>query len=480
MSDKATSKRKSASFLFSIRTKLLATLVVFVAILMLSVIGFINSIVGETVLEKEIDKGLAVARGVAAASDDPLLTGDDLALFTVIKSVTESKGVPYGHIVRDNLVVAHSEIKSSGKEYKQSAEARLFKQGKDYSINHLIDPEYGSVYDISVPVTSARLKEGFATVHIGISRAVVDEAVFRINRVIKYIALGGFALAALGAVFVTAIIVKPVHVLADSARKLGAGDLDHRIKVTRRDEFGDLMQAFNEMGEGLKQKQFIQESFGRYVAPDLVDKILNEREMWFKGRSVEVSVLFADIRGFTSMSEKMSPEAVINLLNEYFGLMTEIILKNNGYIDKFIGDAIMVVFGSPVETTDHAICAVKTACEMQEKLFDYNKRHAEGSQVRVGIGVNSGKVVAGNLGSIQKMEYAVIGDNVNIASRLCSMAKADEIIVAKSTYDSVKDAGFKSDSLTPLSVTLKGKSTPIETYIITARRTTKDRSSQAG
>ncbi|MBI5562785.1 MAG: HAMP domain-containing protein [Deltaproteobacteria bacterium] len=460
---------KKFGLLYSIRTKFMAMIIIFVAVLMLTVIGLINRTVGEIVLDQGLEKGLAVARGVAAASDDPLLTDDDLALFTVIKGVIENKGVAYGMVIgKDNFIKAHSDVSESGRKYIDLPESNAFKEGNGYKIKFYKDPKLGYIYDIAVPVTSARVREGMGFVHIGISQHIIDEAVERVNRYIKYLTIAGLVLGGLGAVLITNIIVRPVQSLVKSARELGAGNLDYRINVDRRDELGSLMLAFNDMAEGLKQKEVIRESFGRYVASEVLDMILTNKETWFKGRKITVTILFADIRGFTSFSERTDPETLINVLNEYFTLMTEVIQKHRGYVDKFIGDCIMVVFGSPVHFDDHAIHAAKAACEMQEKLRGFNRSRPAQSQIAIGIGVNTGEVVAGNLGSFQKMEYAVIGDNVNVASRLCSAAKKGEAIISKSCYEEIKGNEFKTEELAP--ITVKGKAEPLNIYSLLARR----------
>lgn len=462
-------KSNKTPFIYSIRTKFMAIILIFVAVLMITVIGLINKTVGETVLEQGLEKGIAVARSVATASDDPLLTNDDLTLFTVIKGVTESKGILYGMIVgNDNVVKAHSDVNTSGQAYREPAGSSVVKEGRGYSIKYFHDGKLGYVYDISVPVTSARLTEGIGFVHIGISRSVFDEAVQRIKRYIEYLTIIGLIIGGVGAILITSIIVKPVDVLSKSAQAIGQGDFDYRINVNRKDELGHLMNSFNEMAEGLKQKQFIKESFGRYVAPEVVDMILNNKETWFKGKKREVTILFADIRGFTSLSERKDPEALINMLNEYFTVMTTVIQKNQGYIDKFIGDAIMAVFGSPVHSPDHPLQAARAACEMQEKLRAFNAERPESEHIAIGIGINTGEVVAGNLGSIQKMEYAVIGDEVNIASRLCSAAQGKEIIISRSTYEKIEPFGFGCKALEPIMV--KGKSEQIEIYSLFPRR----------
>lgn len=458
-----------SGMLYSIRTKFLVIILVFTTALMLTVSGLINKTVGEVVLNQGLDKGLAVAKGVAAASNDPLLTDDDLTLFILVDGVTEDKGILYSVIVDSgNIVRAANNKNLVDKHYNAQPDSNIFREGKEHRIWFYNDPEAGYVYDISVPIASLHTTESFGSVHVGISQHVIDETVDSVNRYIRYLTIAGLIIGGLGAFLITGVIVGPVQLLVKSARELGQGNLDHRITVNRRDELGTLMTAFNDMAEGIKQKEVIRESFGAYVAHEVLDMILTNKETWFKGKKVEVTVLFADIRGFTSYSERKDPEALISYLNEYFTLMTEIIQKHNGYIDKFIGDAIMVVFGSPVPYQDHALKAMGAACEMQEKLIKFNLARPEADHIHIGIGINSGEVVAGNLGSSQKMEYAVIGDNVNTASRLCSEAKKDEVIISKSVYDHIKESQFECRPLPP--VTVKGKIKPIEIFSLIPRR----------
>ncbi len=192
-----------------------------------------------------------------------------------------------------------------------------------------------------------------------------------------------------------------------------------------------------------KEKRKIKNIFSKYVSKGVVDELLKNQEVKLGGEKRVVSVLFSDIRGFTSMSEKIKPEEVVSILNEYLSEMTDIIFTNKGTLDKFIGDAVMAVFGSPIFLKDHAQRAVKTAVLMIKKLDELNEKwEKQGKKtLKIGIGINSGEVIAGNMGSLKRMEYTVIGDNVNLASRLESMNKelGTEILISENTYKEVKD-----------------------------------------
>lgn len=216
--------------------------------------------------------------------------------------------------------------------------------------------------------------------------------------------------------------------------------------------------------EDLSNLDKLKSTFKKYVSKQIVDQLLENDDMLnLGGQEQEATILFSDIRGFTSMSETMPPNEVVETLNEYFNLMIEIIFKYNGTLDKIIGDALMVIYGAPNSTDKDTENAVFTAIEMQEKLIEFNQQRIIHSKlpITIGIGINRGKVISGNIGSRQQMNFTVIGDSVNLASRLCSAAKADEIIVSDTVWKQVKhNKLFKGRKLNPIKV--KGKAKPIE------------------
>jgi PAS domain S-box-containing protein len=216
--------------------------------------------------------------------------------------------------------------------------------------------------------------------------------------------------------------------------------------------------------EDLSNIDKLKSTFKKYVSKQIVDQLLENEEMLnLGGQEQEATILFSDIRGFTSMSETMAPNEVVETLNDYFNLMIEIIFKYNGTLDKIIGDALMVIYGAPNATEQDTKNAVLTAIEMQEKLIQFNQDRIINLKqpIKIGIGINRGKVISGNIGSKQQMNFTVIGDSVNLASRLCSVAASDEIIVSDAVWKKVKDLKtFKSKKLNPVKV--KGKVKPIE------------------
>jgi len=191
-----------------------------------------------------------------------------------------------------------------------------------------------------------------------------------------------------------------------------------------------------------KQKNYITKQFGRYISPDLVKEITRSgQEIQLGGINKELSVLFLDIRGFTTLSEKLKPEEVVDFLNTMFNLITEKALENGGTIDKFIGDAAMILFNAPLDVEHHEYCAVKTAYDIQQGMENVRQQVFEkyGVTISVGIGINTGEVVVGNIGSYLRVDYTAIGDNVNIAARIESNTVAHQILVSETTYERTRE-----------------------------------------
>ena len=219
--------------------------------------------------------------------------------------------------------------------------------------------------------------------------------------------------------------------------------------------------------EDLSDINKVKSTFKKYVSENIVDELLlNEDSLELGGVEQEVCVLFSDIRGFTSMSERMEPSKVVKLLNSFFDKMIDVVFKYNGTLDKIIGDELMVLYGAPLKKADDILNAVKTAKEMFTTLDEFNVKMLEEGypKLNIGIGINYGKVICGNIGSEQQMNYTVIGDTVNLASRLCSAAKPGEIIISDSVYKNLDDTiGFSLNE----KLSLKGKKQPVKNWKFT-------------
>jgi len=266
------------------------------------------------------------------------------------------------------------------------------------------------------------------------------------------------------AFFVSRNITKPLDSLIAATRKVDKGDLDVHVQVDTKDELGVLADSFNDMVKDLKEKERVKGLFGRYLPKAVQDEVMaHQGELQLGGEEKEVAILFSDIRGFTSISERMSPPELVAMLNDYYTRMIDVLFDNGGTLDKTIGDAIMAVFGAPVNDPEAAAKAVRTGLQMQEALKGFNaERRAKNLEpFEIGIGINTGVVVAGNLGSNKQFSYTVIGEEVNLASRMCSVAKKGQVIITEATYRKVKWQ-FEFNRLEP--VTVKNVSQPVQIY----------------
>jgi adenylate cyclase len=215
--------------------------------------------------------------------------------------------------------------------------------------------------------------------------------------------------------------------------------------------------------EQIQREAMVRSNFERYFAPNVAAEIAAQQgAIKLGGDKRPVTILFSDIRGFTTMSEHMSPDAIAGLLSDYFTEMVDIIFSHGGTLDKFIGDAIMALWGAPIPHADDPDRAVQAAIQMQQAIKQLNQKFKEAGrpQISVGIGINYGETFAGNIGSHLRLEYTVIGDAVNVASRLCSNAKGDEILISDPLYQVLKNKP-PVDARDPLSVKNRAQAVPV-------------------
>ena len=266
-------------------------------------------------------------------------------------------------------------------------------------------------------------------------------------------------------------VSQPVQQLAAHTRHVATGDYTRRIDLDREDELGQLATAFNQMTAGLAERDRVRDLLGKVVSPEIATQLL-QSDLKLGGEEREVTILFCDLRDFTSMGEKMPPADLLALLNRYLDRMSIIIERHGGVIDKYIGDAIMALFGAPISDVQSASKAIAAARDMAQALDTLNRELvAEGKPaLAFGIGINTARVVAGNMGSKTRLNYTVIGDGVNLASRLETLTKdpayATPIIVSEATLRAMKNpppARALGD------VKVKGKSEAVKIFALSAK-----------
>src|SRR3989449_10726274 len=292
----------------------------------------------------------------------------------------------------------------------------------------------------------------------------VDEYLSRLAAVRNTI-LGASLAGALGALGLGLLaarrVTRPISALTGGVARVAAGDLSRSLPVSSHDEVGQLTRAFNEMVEGLRQRDFIPDTFGRYVSPEVVKTLLESPEgLRLGGEKRDVTILMSDLRGYTRFAEQGDPEEVMGVLNEYLARMADIIIEYGGTINEFIGDAVFAVFGAPLPHPDHAERAAASALAMQRAMVDINRRYVERGRPRfeMGIGVNSGEAVVGNIGSEQRAKYAVVGSAVNLAARVEGCTVGGQIFVTAATLDRIRAL---ADVAEPVRVELKGIAEPV-------------------
>jgi adenylate cyclase len=278
-------------------------------------------------------------------------------------------------------------------------------------------------------------------------------------------ALGIGVLGAIGVAFTISFelsallsrsLLEPLQDLREGTERVSAGDLRVRVPVLGTDETGRLAESFNQMVAGLEERERLREAFGAFVDPQLAERVLEEGTV-LEGEEVEVTVLFVDIREFTAFAERASASEVVTELNAFYELVVPVLVRHGGHANKFIGDGLLGVFGTPDQLVDHADRAVAAALEMTEVV-----RRAYGGRLRIGIGVNSGPVVAGTIGGGGRVEFTVIGDTVNTAARVEAITREtdDAVLVTDATCALLRNehGGFAERG----TVTLRGRSEPVK------------------
>ena len=266
------------------------------------------------------------------------------------------------------------------------------------------------------------------------------------------------------------LILNPLKNLTDASKRIQSGDYKTRVGIVTADELGVLADSFNDMADSLAEKDFMRDTFGKVVDPEVRDYLMSGagRESLgnaLGGETRDVTVLFCDIRSFTALSEKMEASKVVYLLNRYFTALGKCITAHHGIINKYIGDAIMAIFGAPVASQNSTKDAFEAAVDMRRALEEVNKSfEAEGlPQLKFGIGIHTGPVFAGTIGAESRMEYTVIGDTVNTASRLESLCKnyTSDLLLSEAAAEKIRkevELKFVADA------EIRGKTEPMKVY----------------
>ena len=365
------------------------------------------------------------------------------------------KGVFTVDFSLDRLATAFKDLKVSprGRVFVATSQGALLvgREGSGASRREVIDAELAAAAMRQTPVSDAMFEfehqgETYLArsvpISVGDLQWVVEvvvpatdytEHVDAEARVALALGVVALLLAVAGGVVLARWIARPLQELARHARRIRHGDLDVTVVPRSRDEIGVLARAMGDMVQALRDRDFIRETFGRYVSPELAEQCLRDRDALQLGGEVrDVAMLMSDLRGFSELSERLGAAAMIGLLNEYLAKMTPVIIHHGGTINEFIGDGIFVLFGAPFSRSDDADRAVRCALAMQDALKEFNadSRQRGLPELSMGIGLHLGSVVAGNIGSTARVKYGVVGPAVNLVARIQALTLGGEVLLS--------------------------------------------------
>jgi adenylate cyclase len=392
-------------------------------------------------------QGDILANLVALNAEDPMIARDDLYLARLVTDASKNEGVSYTFIVdNDHMILAHDDMAWIG-----------------LSADSIIYP--ANTYHVTRPIVLAGKKQ-IGEVHIGLDIERMIKTTKNMQIILIVISIMGLLLGTFGAMLLSRYLTNPIHELVNGFKAVAHGDLRQVLRKKTDDEIGDLMSAFNQMTRSLMEKEQIKDAFRRYVSRQVAEEIFKNPDQYIdtlRGMRRKVTVLFADIRGFTPLTERLSAEDVVTLLNEVLTDMTRVIFKFEGTVDKFIGDSIMAVFGAPIAHEDDTDRSIHAAVEIQRavKKISEQRRKESREMINVGIGINTGEVVVGNIGAKVRLDYTVIGGAVNIANRLQEVASGGEIVISESVFKETTAPYKFSESML---IKVKGKEEPVKIY----------------
>lgn len=409
---------------------------------------------GDVVLEGEDPAGLAdMALRVLEGEADEIRSYRvlDGALFSVRSRMLEIGGRPVGTLSL-GLPVPDAEIARIGElagvevclvvDGACVAGTPLAREGLASTLVTLEgrrEPLEATALDRAWSVQAHPLVDGDPEQGWRVTAVPLDPVLAPFRRITQALLFGGGLALALGALVGMALsqgLTRPVRALVEATGRIGRGDYATEVFVTTRDELGTLATAFNDMTRGLLLKDRMHSILNKVVSRDVAEELLTG-SLELGGENREVTVLFADMRGFSTLTEGMEPQRVIALLNECMQLLSDAVDAEGGVVDKYVGDELMAVFGAPVAQADHARRALRSALLMQAAVIGLNTKRRERGEadIGLGVGVNTGMVVAGNMGSKDRLNYTVLGDAVNLAARLCSGAGAGEVLATRASVE---------------------------------------------
>jgi class 3 adenylate cyclase len=397
-------------------------------------------------LETGVQKhGSALAINLAGDAKSLWLEEDSLGTGPLIEAhiqqVAQQEGLVGVRLVKfeasESGEIAQTIVASLNRQ--EQGEFGPFTLGNPQDPGQTVTQRRGSHLVVAAPVLYSGVQLGEAQIELDLD-VLVEPVVQENQRQLAILACAVVLVGILGGTGFVALLVGPILRLRGAVERIADGDLTTPIAPTSRDEVGDLTRATNKMRESLLERKQIERAFNRYASDYVLETLLESPKSGeLAGAEREVTIVFADIRSFTRLSEGMKARDVVSLLNEVFQLVSDRLLDWDGTIDKFIGDSVMATFGAPLPNPDHAEHAVSAAIDIEQAVGARNQQlGAGGLRIEVGIGIHTGNVVVGTIGTDRRADFTAVGDAVNVAHRLEKLARPGEILVSEAVQRRVR------------------------------------------
>jgi adenylate cyclase len=421
------------------------------------------AVLGSVILNSQLERmqaqadrfGATIALQLADTVREPLLAEDQFNLKILLSNLVRSDTLRGAAIFDRDGKLAQLSGESPERVLITSDSKKMRWSGTD-----------GPLSTYYVPIQVQDMTAGYAAVTL--SGKGIRDALKQAQDTILTATLIMGGIAIIVAFIVSRRLSRPIHNLLSAASAMSSGDLNYQIDERRNDEIGKLITAYNSMARGLLEKGQVEKVLSRFVSPSVARNMMSDLDqISLGGREVQGSVIFADIVGFTRLSENMAPDAVAELLNGYFDAISIAATFYRGTIDKYMGDCAMIVFGIPEEDSEHLFHSISCGVMIQRLIQRLNLYRASRglTTVEFRIGINAGTMLAGNLGSRDRMQYTVVGDAVNLASRLSNMSNAGDVMLPEAL---VLQPNIRSRIRARQSgaMRVRGKSEPLMTYIV--------------
>lgn len=421
------------------------------------------AVLGSLILNSQLDRmqeqadrfGTTIAMQLAGTAREPLLAEDTFTLEVLLNNLVTAQSLRGAALFDRDGDLAHLAGESPDRVMLTKKSKLMRWHGRQEALTTYF-----------VPISVQDMTAGYAAVTLSGKR--IEQALAKARRTIVSATIVMGLVAIVVAFVLARKLSQPIHNLLSAASAISSGDLNFRIDERRNDEIGLLINAYNSMACGLLEKNQVEKVLSRFVSPSVARKMMADLDqISLGGREADGSVIFADIVGFTRLSENMAPDAVAELLNGYFDAISVAATFYRGTIDKYMGDCAMIVFGVPEEDSEHLYHSVCCGVMIQRLVQRLNIYRASRGLTTVAfrIGINTGSMLAGNLGSRDRMQYTVVGDAVNLASRLSNMAGAGDVIVPQALAVQ-PNISSRVRAHQAGAMRVRGKAEPIMTYVV--------------